>query len=83
MIDLNLFRCRVGVFNNGVKRSKTVSITGNYEIDTRFLNISRLILYLCVYLYFSLCVLGVVVGMLIECTVKSNIFADTNFREFT
>ena len=76
MIDLNLFRYRVGVYNNSRScsasgsKSNPVSISGNCGTDTRFLNISFLLLYLSIYLYFSLCVLGTVIGMLIECNLK-------------
>ena len=73
MIDLNLYRFRVGVFNNckNSNGSKSVSITGNFGTDTRFLNISKLIFYLFLYLYYALCVLGMVIGMITECKLIS------------
>ncbi len=73
MIDLNLYRYRVGVFNNckSCSGSNTVSITGNFGTDARFLNISKLIVYLCLYLYYALCVLGMVIGMITECELTS------------
>ncbi len=85
MIDLNLFRFRVGVFNNSKKRGSSsssvsmVSITGNLGTDTRFLNISKLVVYLFLYLYYALCVLGMVAGMLVECKLKT--FSLTRFHD--
>ncbi len=85
MIDLNLYRFRIGVFNNSKQRGSTsasvsmVSITGNLGTDTRFLNISKLIVYLFLYLYYALCVLGMIVGMLAECKLKA--FSLTRFHE--
>ncbi len=72
MIDLNLYRHRVGVYNAGARRSSgsralDVSITGNRITDNGFLSIIYLLFYLTIYLYFSICLWGVIVCMLREC----------------
>ena len=81
MIDLNLYRYRVGVFNNckNSNGSKSVSITGNFGTDNRFFNISKLLFYMFVYLYYALCVLGMVIGMITDCKLRA--FSLTRFHK--
>ncbi len=72
MIDLNLYRCRIGIFYNSKRRSShKISITGNRVPDFGFVDVLLLQLTLYIYLYFNLCVLGVIIGMLCECRFKS------------
>ncbi len=75
MIDTCLYRFRIGAFNARVKgngsRTITVSNTGNNLTDNGFFNIINLLLYLTVYLYFSICIWGVIVCMLRECKFSS------------
>ena len=61
MIDISLYRFRIGVYNAGVGSSsgsstQNVSIAGNRKADNDFLSIAYLLFYLIIYLYFSLCI---------------------------
>ncbi len=73
MIDVNLYRYRVGVYNDCKHTSgpKSVSMTGNLETDTRFLSIVYLLFYLTIYMYFAICMWGMIICMLGECKFRS------------
>ena len=72
MIDPNLYRYRIGVYNAGAgkssgSRTQNVSTAGNCRADNDFLSIAYLLFYLIIYLYFALCILGVTISMLRDC----------------
>ena len=75
MIDTCLYRFRIGAFNARVRgsglKTNTVSNTGNYLTDNGFFNIIIFIFYMMIYLYFAICVWGVIVCMLRECKFRS------------
>ena len=72
MIDLSLYRQRVGVFNNNRKRrSEKVSNAGNCVPDIGFLSILKFLIFLFIYLYFAICMFGMMVCMLRECKLHS------------
>ena len=75
MIDLNLYRSRIGLYrgiSGNVKScAGNVSIAGNCKADDDFLSISFLMFYLTIYLYFAICVFGSIVSMLGECSFRS------------
>ena len=88
MIDLVLYRYRIGVFcgkghvgkdNNNA--TSPVGITGNFSVNIKFLSLSKMLLISVLYLYFVLCMLGTIVGMLLECKFKS--FPLTRFRQIS
>ena len=66
MIDLNLYRFRIGSFvpiPKNHKPGKTYK-TNNCGTDLKFLSIAKLVLLFTVYTYFILCMLGLIVSML-------------------
>jgi len=68
MIDLSQYRLRVGCYNNSRnRRSKQVSITGNFVPDIGVLDALRLFVLIYLYLYFALCVMSTSIGMALEC----------------
>ena len=68
MIDLSQYRLRVGIYNNGKnRRSKQVSMTGNFVPDIGVLDAFRLFCLIFLYLYFALCVMSTSIGMALEC----------------
>ena len=72
MIDLNLYRFRIGSFvpiPKNHKPGKTYK-TNNCGTDLKFLSIAKLVLLFTVYTYFILCMLGLIVIMLTECKLK-------------
>ena len=72
MIDLNLYRFRIGSFvpiPKNHKPGKTYK-TNNCGTDLKFLSIAKLVLLFTVYTYFILCMLGLIVSMLTECKLK-------------
>ena len=75
MIDLNLYRCRIGLYRGATGNVRScagnVSIAGNCKADNDFLRIAFLVFYLTLYLYFALCVFGSIVSMLGECSYRS------------
>ena len=73
MIDLNLYRYIVGVYNSckHISGSKSVSMAGNFGTDTRFLSIVYLLFYLTIYMYFAICMWGMIICMLRECKFRS------------
>ena len=75
MIDLNLYRSRIGLYRGARGNVKScagnVSTVGNCKADDDFLSISFLMFYLTIYLYFAICVLGSIVSMLGECSFRS------------
>ena len=83
MIDHETFRSRIGLFNGQLcgknykskncSRRDDVSITGNCitDFDSNFYDISGVIVLAMIYIYFMLCVLTSVIGMAIECKLKS------------
>ena len=87
MIDYEMYRCRVGLYNgklcsksvkcngesgpDGYLDTYKVSITGNCGTDQKFYSISKFIFVSVIYVYFMLCVLGSVIGMLTESKLKS------------
>ena len=71
MIDLTLYRYRVGVFSHkNQKGSSKVSISGNCVTIHRFMSIVKFLLLSLFYVYFILCMLGISIGMLLECKLK-------------
>ncbi len=76
MIDLNLYRYRIGVYNVGARgsggsRTVDVSMTGNRIADNGFLSIIYLLFYLVIYMYFALCMWVTIICMLRECKFRS------------
>ena len=53
------------------KSSPAVSITGKYSPDQKFINRSKFLLISVCYVYTMLCMLGLILGMLTECNLKS------------
>ena len=79
MIDLSLFRHRVGIFNNTRKRrSGKVSAAGNCLPDVGCFG-NFLVFY--IYLYFAVYSLFVISGMLLECKIMS--FPLTRFHSIS
>ena len=71
MIDLSLFRHRVGIFNNTRKRrSEKVSAAGNCFPDIGQFDILKFFAFY-IYLYFAVYSLFLILGMLLDCTFKS------------
>ena len=75
MIDQELYKCRVGIFNGQLYSRKVKTnrynegetgncMAGNCSV-ANFLSVS------VIYIYFMLCVLGVVMGMAIECKLST------------
>ena len=82
MIDLNQYRLRVGIYNNSKnRRSKQVSITGNFVPDIGVLDSLKLFILIYLYLYFALCVMSISIGMASECHFRP--FSLTAFHSIT
>ena len=86
MIDLILYRFRIGVFSRKGKIGKLnttspVSITGKFSPDSKFIDICKFIFFSIIYLYFMLCMLGSTIGMLVECKLKP--FTLTRFHQIS
>ena len=76
MIDINLYRFRIGCFrpNSKLNKSKNRKMdgynTGNRSPDFGSMQL-KFLLISSIYIYFILCMLGIVVGMLVECKLKT------------
>ena len=76
MIDIVLYRFRIGVYckkgsDGNLKVSPTVSITGKLSPENRFLNLTKILSISIIYVYTVLCMLGMIIGMLLECKFKN------------
>ena len=74
MIDLNLYRFRIGCYNPSLKHKKSRKLddytkcNGSPDLGST----QPSILFISIlYIYFILCILGTMIGMLIECKFKS------------
>ena len=67
MIDLNLYRFRIGVFNqkSKVRHGRTAKETGNCIPNLGFLNYKLSISYV-IYIYYILCVMSVTMAMTLD-----------------
>ena len=66
MIDLNLYRFRIGVFNQRSKsRCKTSKVTGNCIPNLGFFDCKLSILFI-IYIYYILCVMSVAMAMTLD-----------------
>ena len=82
MIDLVLYRYRIGSYSNGNgKRSKNVSKSGNCVTTHRFMSAINFLTLAVFYIYFIVCVLSTSIGMLLECKLK--FFTLTRFHGLT
>ena len=82
MIDLVLYRYRIGSYSNGNgKRSKNVSKSGNCVTTHRFMSAINFLTLAVFYIYFILCVLSTSIGMLLKCKLK--FFTLTRFHGLT
>jgi hypothetical protein len=79
MIDLSLYRFRVGNYNNSKnRRSKQVSMTGNFVPDIRVLDAFKLLVLIYLYIYFALCVMSTIISMALDCHIRP--FSLTSFH---
>ena len=82
MIDLALYRYRIGVFRHKQPKGSTkVSMSGNCVTSHRFMSIIKFLSLSLLYLYFILCMLGTSIGMLLECKLRH--FALSRFHRIT
>ena len=86
MIDTVLYRFRIGNYckkrsNGNMESSPTVSIPGNLSLENRFHRLTKILGISIIYVYTILCMLGMTLGMLLECKFRQ--FALTRFNNIT
>ena len=80
MIDLQLYRFRVGIFNRCLVRQVGLG-TGTCDPYSKYLLISKFSLLSCFYIYFILCMLGTTLSMISESKLK--LFCINRFHQIT
>ena len=86
MIDIVLYRFRIGInckkgSADNLKSSPKVSIPGNLSPENKFFKLTKLLSLSIIYVYTIICMLGMTLGMLLECKFRK--FSLNHFYNIT